>query len=93
MRTQVNVTVPATKRYVSWADRVFNPWLSQTRSVGCSHGNAAGLIHDADVGDGRAAVSWNAGAEAFATYPPQLLEIESELLADYPTASIHRRLF
>ena len=66
MRTQVNVAVPATKRYVSWADRVFNPWLSQTRSVGCSHGNAAGLIHDADIGDGRAAVSWNAGAEAFA---------------------------
>ena len=66
MQAQRHFAVPATKRYVSWADRVFNPWLSQARSVGCSRGTVAGLIHDVDVGDERAALAWNANAEAFA---------------------------
>ena len=66
MQAQVHFAAPATKRYVSWADRIFNPWLSQTRSVSCARGNVAGLIHDAIVGDERAAASWNESAEAFA---------------------------
>ena len=66
MQTQVNFAPLATKRYVSWADRVFNPWLSPTRSVGCARGEAAGLLHKAEVGDAGAAMSWNANAEAFA---------------------------
>lgn len=66
MRTLDNFSIPVTQRYVSWADRVFNPWLSRARSVGCSRGSAAGLIHEVEVGDVRSAISWNADAEAFA---------------------------
>jgi len=66
MHIECNLQMAATRPFMSWADRTFNPWLSWSRSLGCVGGETSGLYPDAEIGDARMAKSWNANAQAFA---------------------------
>jgi protein gp37 len=49
----------ATESYITWADEVFNPWLSATRAIASSQGEWTSQQSALSVGDPREAIEWN----------------------------------
>ena len=57
---------PSRGRYVTWADWVFNPWVSGVRTVASSHGEWVSDDEAMSPGDPADAIAWDRDAEGFA---------------------------